>query len=130
MAVLRRRRKTNGEERAERTINCWIGGGGGFREGNGRRKWHSNDDFNNAYTRDKNKKISPKPSIAAPLKKNLRSSLPCLSYNLLLTRDLLGGGGVRRPHFFRGAISPKRRAADVPNFQYLSQTNHSLLWPS
>ena len=42
----------------------------------------------------------------------------CQIYNMtkmmcILTRDLLEVGGVRRPHFFRGAIFPKR-GASVP----------------
>ena len=40
-----------------------------------------------------------------------------------------GRGGVRRLHFFRGAIFPKRRAC-APNLLYLLQTNHSLLSPN
>ena len=33
-----------------------------------------------------------------------------------LTHDLLGGGGVKRPHFFRRVITPVWRGAATPNF--------------
>ena len=38
-----------------------------------------------------------------------------------LTRDLLGGGGVKRPHFFRRVITPKRRA---PQARQIFSTFH------
>ena len=69
---------------------------------------------------------SPHSSFTKPaLPENHGTYLP----GFLLTRDLLGGG-VKRPHFFRRVIAPKRHAAGVPNFQYLSQTKRSLRWQS
>ena len=38
-----------------------------------------------------------------------------------------GGGGVKRPHFFRGAISPIWCGVAAPNSQYLSEIDLGIL---
>ena len=47
-----------------------------------------------------------------------------------LTRDLLGGGSVKRPHLYRRVITPVWRGAAAPNFGHLLQiecTYHLLI---